>query len=256
MILRLLASRRCPDKYLAGATVIHRTQDSPRYSRDLDYFHDLTESIAQSAESDAKTLEDSGFSVKWILRNPTFYRAIIELKNESLTLDWAQDSAFRFFPLQQDEECGYRLHDADAAINKLLAMAGRNEARDYVDILYIDRTYLGLGALAWAACGKDPGYTPEFILEHMARHAAYTQADIDRLDLAEHMDIVELKKRWLTALRNAHALIGELPAKEMGCLYLNKDGTPVNPKPETESFTDLNRHYGCISGAWPRPVSG
>ena len=52
-------------------------------------------------------------------------------------VEWAQDSAFRFYPLQQDERFGYRLHDTDAAVNKVLALAGRSEIRDFVDVLLL-----------------------------------------------------------------------------------------------------------------------
>lgn len=254
-ILKLLAANRSPDKYLAGATVLHRSDCSPRYSQDLDFFHDLAQNVAQSAEHDASVLLNAGYAVKWILRNPTFYRAVVEFEDKSVSLEWAQDSAFRFFPLQEDEDCGYRLHYADAACNKMLALAGRQEARDYVDILHINESYLGLGTLSWAACGKDPGYTPEFILDHTARHVAYKQADIDRLNLVEHMDLRELKQKWLTAKRKARDLIEKLPAREIGCLYLDQNGIPVNPTPESKTFSNLTRHFGCISGAWPAPMA-
>ena len=50
-----------------------------------------------------------------------------------------------------------------------------------VSALHLHDTYLSLGALVWAACGKDPGFTPEFLLDYAGRHVAYTQADLDRL---------------------------------------------------------------------------
>ena len=58
--------------------------------------------------------------------------------HSSLKLEWAHDSAFRFFPVEHDAFCGYRLHAADAAVNKMLAMAGRVEVRDFVDVLHLD----------------------------------------------------------------------------------------------------------------------
>ena len=94
------------------------------------------------------------------MQTPTFYRAVVEVAGQSLKLEWAHDSAFRFFPVERDEFCGYRLHPADAAVNKMLAMAGRVEVRDCVDVLHLDAEYLSLGGLAWAACGKDPGLPP------------------------------------------------------------------------------------------------
>ncbi len=52
---------------------------------------------------------------RWLLRTPTFYRAVVTAGERQLKLEWAQDSAFRFFPVQKDERCGYRLHDAAAS---------------------------------------------------------------------------------------------------------------------------------------------
>ena len=50
-VLRRIASNRSPDSYVAGATVLHRAEDTPRYSADLDLFHDLEDSVARSADA-------------------------------------------------------------------------------------------------------------------------------------------------------------------------------------------------------------
>ena len=52
-LLRRITSNRSPESYVAGATGLHRAADTPRFSEDLDLFHDLEDSIAQSAGSDA-----------------------------------------------------------------------------------------------------------------------------------------------------------------------------------------------------------
>lgn len=250
-ILRALAAGRSPESYLAGATVLHRADDSPRYSQDLDFFHDVADSVAQCAEADAATLLGSGIDFEWLLRTPTFYRAVVSVEGERLKLEWAQDSAFRFFPVQADEFCGYRLHDADAAVNKILALAGREEVRDFVDILHLHRTCLSVGALAWAACGKDPGYTPAFLLDHAGRHVSYSQDHLDRLQLREPLSVGDLKRQWLTAVAQAQELIASLPEADLGCLYLASDGVPVTPDPAGSGFRSLHRHFGSIRGAWP-----
>ncbi len=171
---------------------------------------------------------------------PAFYRAVLSGEGEQLRIEWAQDSSFR----------GYRLHHADAAVNKVLALAGRQEVRDYVDILHLHDSYLHLGCLAWAACGKDPGFTPGFLLEQAARHAAYSQADVDRLSLRKPLDLRSLKRTWLKALEEARELVEALPPGEVGMLYL--DGQrPVTPDPRSDRFPDLVRHEGSIRGAWP-----
>lgn len=250
-ILRTLAAGRSPESYLAGATVLHRSDDSPRFSQDLDFFHDLADSVAQSAEADAATLRAAGIGLEWLLRTPTFSRAVVSVDRERLKLEWAQDSAFRFFPVLADDFCGYRLHDADAAVNKILALAGREEARDFVDILHLHRTCLSVGALAWAACGKDPGYSPAFLLDHAGRHIRYSQDQIDRLQLREPLSVSELKQQWLAAVAQAQELIESLPVADLGCLYLALDGIPVTPDPASRGFRDLGRHFGSIRGAWP-----
>ncbi len=250
-VLRLLAANRSPESYLAGATVLHQGMTSPRYSLDLDYFHDLADSVATSAEADAATLQAAGHVVIWLIRAPTFYRAVVQVDGESLRLEWAQDSAFRFFPVQADPVTGYRLHEADAATGKCLALAGRTEARDFVDMLHLDSTYLPLGALVWAACGKDPGYTPDLLLEHANRHACHTQEAIDLLSLRVPLDIKELKRQWLNARQAAEDLIRHLPPKDLGCLYLDAAGIPVAPDPASTVFPSLPRHFGSVRGAWP-----
>ncbi len=253
-VLRQIAANRSPDSYLAGATVLHRGGDSPRFSQDLDFFHDLEDCVARSAEQDMATLTGAGYEFAWLLRTPAFCRAVVTADGQQLKLEWAQDSAFRFFPVQADEFCGYRLHDADAAINKLLALAGRNEIRDFVDVLHLHETYLSLGTLAWAACGKDPGFTPDFLLDHAARHTAYTQADLGRLSLRSSLDLKSLKQTWLRALEDARQLIANLPPDEIGCLYLCPEQTPVVPEPASGRFAALTRHRGSIRGTWPTVV--
>jgi hypothetical protein len=251
LVLRCIATNRSPESYLAGATVLHRDRKSPRFSQDIDLFHDVEDSIASCAEQDAATLRAAGYGLAWMLRTPTFHRAVVIMDGQQLKVEWAQDSAFRFFPVQQDAFCGYRLHDADAATNKMLALAGRSEVRDFVDVLHLHETYLSLGALAWAACGKDPGFTPDFLLEQAGRHTAYSQADLGRLSLQSPMDLGVLKRKWLAALEQARSLIASLPPGEIGCLYIGSDQTPVTPDPASSDFRALIRHQGCVRGAWP-----
>jgi hypothetical protein len=250
-VLTEIAANRNPENYLAGATVLHRDERSPRFSQDLDFFHDIEDSVAQSAEQDATTLIEAGYDFAWLLRTPTFHRAVITIADQQLKIEWAQDSAFRFFPVQKDQRCGYRLHDADAATNKVLALVGRTEIRDFVDTLHLHATYLSLGALAWAACGKDPGFTPEFLLDHAGRHTAYAQSDLDRLLLREPLDLRSMKQQWLAALDEARNLVASLPSEELGCLYLDSSKNPVTPAPASDAFSKLTRHKGCMRGAWP-----
>ena len=88
--------KRDPESYVAGATPLNR--DAPRYSGDIDVFHDREERVASAALSDGQTLEAAGYGVRWIRRFPTMYTAEITRQDAATRLEWVVDSDFRFFP--------------------------------------------------------------------------------------------------------------------------------------------------------------
>jgi hypothetical protein len=250
-ILRLVAVNRNPESYIAGATVFLRREDSLRQSRDIDVFHDTVQSLHQAALQDTAVLEQNGYTLEWADRQEMFRRAVVSKGGQSTKMEWAYDSAFRFFSVQADAEIGFVLHPLDGATNKVLALAGRGELRDYLDVLFLHRKVLSLGALAWAACGKDGGFTPQFLLEEAQRLAHYPASRLNNLLLREPLDPVECKRQWVQALAEAKALFTELPAEEVGCLYLNAENQAVTPNPSVPEFSQLRRHYGSVRGTWP-----
>jgi hypothetical protein len=149
-VLRLLAGNRSPESHLAGATGIHMSPETTRYSHDLDLFHASEEAVASAFKEDSDSLRENGYKIKLLLSQPGFIRAEIAKKDNSLRIDWAQDSIWRFFPPVQLEGVGWVLHPVDLAVNKVLALAGRDEPRDFIDTLYLHESVLPLGALAWA----------------------------------------------------------------------------------------------------------
>ena len=109
-----------------------------------------------------------------------------------------------------------------------------------------------IGALAWAAAGKDPGFTPESLIGWMQRHAIFRPDDLLALATSQPVDLQSLKKHWLEASDSALQLISRLPMVEAGCFYLDASGKPVFPDPDSPHFGNLTRHYGSVKGAWPR----
>jgi hypothetical protein len=251
-VARILAANRNPESHIAGGAVINRGEAGIRFSDDLDIFHDAAASVAASAAADEKALQAAGYAVTWTLRGEGIIKAVVTRGEDRLRLDWTTDSAFRFFPVQPDEEFGYCLHRADLATNKVLALAGRSEVRDFLDTLLIDRTYLSLGAVIWAACGKDQGYTPALLLDETNRHSRYQESDLLGEHLVRPVDLKELKQQWLNARARAERLFEQLPAEELGCLYLDAQHNPVTPDPGSPDFPKLARHFGCVRGAWPK----
>lgn len=145
-------------------------------------FHDTEEALAVSWRTDRSSLEADGCRVEVVRERPTFVEAQVRKGESSVLMQWAHDSAYRFFPLVQHEELGLVLHPFDLATGKVLALVGRVEPRDFVDTLTCDRAVQPFGYLAWAACGKDPGFSPAAILEHAARSARYSETELARLD--------------------------------------------------------------------------
>jgi hypothetical protein len=245
-ILRLLAGRRNPESYVAGAVPLNR--DGPRFSDDIDIFHDREESVAAAAVGDAASLEGEGFAVSWLRREPGIYGAAVQRHGESMKLEWVRDSDFRFFPTVHDEEFGYVLHLIDIATNKALAAAGRHEPRDVLDLLTIHDRYVPIGAVVWAAVAKDPGFSPESLIGEIRRNARYRQDDYADLTLAEPVDAGAVARRLRDALESAEAFANAMPAGKEGLLFL-KDGRVAQPEPT--KLADYTEHAGRRRGHWP-----
>ena len=159
-VLTVLAANRSEESHFAGGVVLHAAPDSARFSHDFDIFHEAAEEVARASDADAASLRAAGYAVAPVVgdwqKPGTFRKAHVSLGSNSVEIDWAADSAFRFFPIERDPLLGWRLHLFDMATNKALALCARTETRDYVDIVELHKIF-PLPAIVWAACGKDPG---------------------------------------------------------------------------------------------------
>jgi hypothetical protein len=151
-------------------------------------------------------------------------------------------------PTVRDERVGYRLHPVDLAVNKVLTLSGRDEPRDVLDTLHFHQTVLVLGALCWAACGKDPGFTPLSLLELLRRRGRIRHEDLGRLDLTEPIDLHETKRIWLDALDSVDPFVESRPQDEIGCLYYSTSKEAfVDPR----KTNDARPHFGRPGGVLP-----
>jgi len=239
-ILVLLAKNRDP--------VLNRFPDSPRYSDDIDIFHDAAEAVREAFHRDHETLTKAGFQINPVINEDSFVRAIVCDGRDSVKLDWARDSAFRFFKVQADLEMGFVLHPADVATNKVLALAGRFEARDFVDVNYLHHEGMPLGLIAWAACGKDPGLTPTLILDQCRRFSRLSSEALCASVGAFALDFVALRADWFSAVAQAEETVRSLPPEEIGTLYVNQDGKVADPR----VTPDVQKIRGSVGGAIPR----
>lgn len=105
--------------------------------------------------------------------------------------------------------------------------------------------------MIWAACGKDPGFNPDSILELLRRKGKYQPIDFKRLKLNVEIDLQKTKQVWLAALERAQQVIAYLPTTEVGCLYY--DFVAQNFTVPSESRSEkVVVHYATDGGILPR----
>ena len=245
-ILRLLASRRTPENYVAGATPLNR--NASRFSGAIDIFHDQEDRVALSANADAELLKNAGYGIEWLRQLPLIYTAGITSPDSNTRLEWVADSDFRFFPTIPDETFGYILHPVDLAANKIMAAAGRREIRDLVDTVTVHDTILPLGAVIWAAVEKSPGFSPEALIAEIRRNANYPMAEWKALIMREPIDPMDTMARLRAALTEAETFVARMPTEKAGLLFLKGDKV-VQPDPD--HLDEYQTHAGQRRGHWP-----
>ena len=262
-VCRTLANERLAhgEQYVAGGAALNELLTAARRSYDVDLFHDTQEALLAAWRADRITLEQNGFEVKVMREYATFVEAEITRGNDGVLLQWVQDSAYRFFPLVEHPDFGLALHSFDLATNKVLALVGRVEVRDWIDTITCHEKVQPFGFLVWAACGKDPGLTPTFILEQASRSAHYSRKEIETLafDDGTVPDPVALGAKWRALLIDAAKTVAVLPEDTIGCCVLDSEGRlftgTVETIPSALTAGSLVFHSGCIRGAWPTIVN-
>jgi hypothetical protein len=209
-------------------------------------------------DADRQTLEKHGYQLRIVRQHAAFVEALISKGQDNVVMQWTHDSAFRFFPLMQHEDFGLTLHPFDLATNKVLALVGRLEARDWIDLIQCHDTIQPLGYLAWAACGKDPAFSPQSILEQAARSARYSAAELAALSFdGAPPDAAVLARKWHAILEQAQQIVTHLPAEKAAHCVLTAQGNlcvlPPQQIPSALAADAIRFHEGSLRGALPRP---
>lgn len=87
--------------------------------------------------------------------------------------------------------------------------------------------------LAWAAPGKDPGFSAPLLLEWVTRNACQiTAADWRTVASTAPVDPVAIKAALLEAVDEARSALRALPPGPQGRLFMATDGTALRPTPD------------------------
>jgi hypothetical protein len=129
--------------------------------------------------------------------------------------------------------------------------------RDWIDVIESHDRLQPLGYLAWAACGKDPGFGPLSIIEGAARSGRYSSEEVAQLSFSgDPPDAAELARAWHRMLDWARQIVSLLPPDEVGTCVLDASGGLVRASPAELSRVlrkaGIIFHHGRIRGALPQ----
>jgi hypothetical protein len=134
--------------------------------------------------------------------NPGFARFIVSDGDERTELDLAADA--RLFPAESGR-IAPTLTGEELAVDKVLAVFGRAEARDFVDPMALEPRY-GLDRLCELAAEKDLGFKPLLLSEMLERFDRLRRDEFELGD-AEFERLRSDVARWrerTTELQRAH----------------------------------------------------
>lgn len=140
----------------------------------------------------------------------------------------------------------------------MLALGGRLEIKDWIDSIYASKNIQHLAFLIYAACGKDPGFSPMALLNEAGRSARYSfeEFNTELVFEAETPDFSELTRQWKSCLAEAKEIVKTLPAKHAGECVLDSNLTLYEFSTMEELAESVRRdklffHQGRIKGVWP-----
>lgn len=149
------------DFALAGGAALIVRGEVDRRTRDLDFFGPSAAAVDRLVPAAERALISDGLRVERVIDHPGFARLLVNDGNDQTEVDLGSDA--RLFPVE--ERLGLRvLSGEELAVDKLLALFGRAEARDFVDLLAVAGRY-GLGQLLDLAAEKDRGFDARVFAE-------------------------------------------------------------------------------------------
>jgi hypothetical protein len=249
-VIRTIAKLRDSKSYVAGSAVLNAAH--PRISDDLDIFHDDARDVVAIAERDIEALRAAGFEVGEEIRQYGLVETVVRLLGEETLIQWHEETAERFFPLQADSEFGYRLHDADLAVNKVVAASSRRVVRDVVDLVTIEDHYAKLGPLVWAAASSKTTLSPSKMIAGIIHNAVTHSATAYRMArAAEPVDGEKVVDAIRKACEEAEEFCKAAPIDTMGHIFVDDSGNPISPSVAEIKAGSAHPHAISARGAWP-----
>jgi hypothetical protein len=176
-----------------GALIVQGIVD--RQTNDLDYFTTRSVEVGRLLPGFVSALEEAGFAVVREQEAPGFARLIVDGLGDSTRVDLAADARL-MVPVVS--EYGLVLSSEELASDKVLAVFGRAEPRDFVDLAALVVRH-GLGRAMELAAQKDLGFDVAVFRQMLRR---FDRLPFDEFDLSsgEFERLKATVDRWCAEL--------------------------------------------------------
>jgi len=179
------------DFALAGGAALIAQGLVDRKTNDLDFFGSSEEALAQRLPNVVSSLQQEGFEVEVRRSTRQFVRIVVRGLDSETELDLGLDG--RLFPLEQGEFSPV-LASKELAVDKVLAVFGRAEARDFVDLNALEQ-FFKLEDLFVLAAEKDRGFDIG-VFADMTRRAFSLDPSEFNLNESEYRGLLATVERW------------------------------------------------------------
>ncbi|OPY63297.1 MAG: hypothetical protein A4E56_00647 [Pelotomaculum sp. PtaU1.Bin065] len=179
------------DFYFTGGTALAVCYLSHRESEDIDIFTGNPVAVSPTAREFERRLKKAGFDVQVERRQSSFVRILVE---QELKVDLALDTPFRLKPPMRLnlEGIDFLVDDlTDIAANKMLALFGRAEPRDFIDVYFLSKEYFDFMEMVEMAGKKDTGFDLYWLA------AALLEADkiiVLPVKMCRPFDLIDMKQ--------------------------------------------------------------
>ncbi len=182
---------------LAGGAALIARGDVQRQTRDLDFFGLTPDAVDRLVPAVERALQEAGLVVHHVQESSGFARLIVESRDDSTELDLGADA--RLFPAEPARPAPM-LSGMELAVDKVLAIFGRAEARDFVNSPRSRLTKASVDSSSWPR-RRHRGFTPEMFAE-MAGRFSRLRRDEFGLDSAQYEQLERTVLEWQERARH------------------------------------------------------
>lgn len=158
--------------FLTGGTALSAFYLKHRFSEDLDFFTEIPEMVPRLAPWISKAARELNLEVEIRRQVASFIGCFFRGKqtDEVLKVDFAQDSPFRHEKIVLNSQWQIYIDNlTDIACNKLSALFDRSDAKDFVDIYFLQKEFMPFEKIVDLASKKHIGIDSYWLAQALYR---------------------------------------------------------------------------------------